>query len=521
MLEDLGARPKVDEVAEAKAKYDAAVAAKATAAEPTPQPVYVDRRNGTHEVVTGPADDRTGHLLAKDVPEEEGVKEPVGEVRIASHWVDPDKRGQGVGASQIETLAKSLPKTKTALLSDTSMTASAKGAWKRLQSQYPNAVEETPEGYRFDLEKLRAPSTTRTTVAPVGSTVKLMSNPLPVKGAAGETPNTIDVATALNNYTKRNLGALQPGSEPAEMVERAKSIAEDEARYQLAQNNSGTTWYTEQMDEHDAVAKEMRPALNDDTKLSLFKMAEAVLSSGQKPYRNFTATMEAFDHYQKDGKFPGANPETGKSWGPRGIPAYANAFESLNDLVSEKGEKGAVDWLMAEHPVTELKEYNKNVSGKKSDMKPGILILGEKRGPFAQNLHGMETAFTADMWVSRTWNRWMGTIEVDPESGEIASDAPRNQQERSLMKQSFSEVATKLELTTSSLQAVLWYYEQALYSAHGTPKESWSFSDAARRAQAEEKATPKAEPTKPVDFGPKPGEGKFRDKDTEFNPDEM
>lgn len=93
------------------------------------------------------------------------------------------------------------------------------------------------------------------------------------------------------------------------------------------------------------------------------------------------------------------------------------------------------------------------------------------------------------------------------------------------MKQSFSEVAQKLGLTTSSLQAVLWYYEQALYSAHGTPKESWSFSDAAARAQAEENAARAAgtqeAPAEPVSFGPRPGEGQYRDEATAFNPEDF
>lgn len=496
-------------------------------AEP-PQPVVIHRQlSNIHEVVTGSTEHgagHLGHLVAYDMPAKEG--ELSTEVRVGSHWVDPELRGKGVGTAQIETLAQSLAESgKTALLSDTKMTDAAKGAWKRLMSNYPIAVtEEADGGYRFDLDKLKSPAVTKTTAQVKGSTVELMNNPLKVKKAGGATnPSTIDVAKALNQYTKRNLGGLQPGSEPAEMVERAKSIAEDEARYQMAQNNSGTTWYTEQMDEHDAVAKEMRPELKDDTKLSLFKFAEAILSSGQKPYRNFTATMEAWDHYARDGKFPINNPATDKSWGPRGVAAYGNAFEAVNRLVEERGEKGAVDWMMSEHPVSELKQYNKNVAGKKTDLQAGVQILGAKRGPFAQNLHGQETAFTADMWVSRTWNRWMGSIETDPASGEVTSDAPRNGQERALMKQSFSEVADKLKLTTSSLQAVLWYYEQALYTAHGTPKESWSFSDAARRAQSEEKAkAPETmpEPTaKPENqFGPKPGEEARRNRDVAFNP---
>jgi hypothetical protein len=281
-------------------------------------------------------------------------------------------------------------------------------------------------------------------------------------------------------------------------------------------------------------------------KQSLFKAAEAITSAGQKPYGNFKSAVKGWDHYNETGQFSPWNPNsevnvnaadavpvaktkanmekegrtefqvgdriqvpgggdqaivkkdgdnllTAKSWGPRGVAAYGDAFSNLNRLISEKGEKGAADWLLSEHPVSELKDYNPGVKGKKEDMLPGAMILGAKRGPFMQNLHGIESAFTADMWVSRTWNRWMGTMEFGKDkegNDEIRSDAPRNETERGLMKKSFSETADKLNLSTSSLQAVLWYYEQSLYGAQGVPKESWSFRDAARRAAKEEGETP-------------------------------
>lgn len=79
----------------------------------------------------------------------------------------------------------------------------------------------------------------------------------------------------------------------------------------------------------------------------------------------------------------------------------------------------------------------------------------------------------------------MGTTEINPD-GEIETDRPRSVKERDLIKQSFQETAKNLNLTTSALQAVLWYYEQGLYDVHGSPKESWSFSDAAKRVADEE-----------------------------------
>lgn len=347
-----------------------------------------------------------------------------------------------------------------------------------------------------DLEEKGMPqaAVAQTVVRPKGSTVDLHENPLTIKGT-GETgqPTTIDVAQALNKFSRKQNPALELSkAEPAEMVERAKSLAEDEARYQLAQNNNGAAWYTTDMKEHDGVLQDMRPELSDPNKLSMFKMVEAVLSSGQKPYGNLKAAVKAWDAYHETGKFPETNPETGKSWGPRGMKAYGDAISHINRLIAEKGEEGASQWLLSEHPVKELKEYNPWVRGKADDKQLGALVLGPKRGPFAQNLHGQESAFTADMWVARTWNRWMGTIETDPNAGlygEVTTDAPRSDKERNLMKQSFAETADKLKMSTSALQAVLWYYEQALYSAHGSAKESWSFSDAAKRARDEEDST--------------------------------
>ena len=350
-------------------------------------------------------------------------------------------------------------------------------------------IRDVHETYPERLE-LRGKPKDSTEVHPIGSSVGLRTNPLPLKPST-ETgvPSTVDVAMALNKFTKKQLPALQLGkAEPQEMIDRAKSLAEDEAKYQLAQNNTGAAWYTTQMADHDRILQGIRPELKDPAKLSIFKMAEAILSSGQKPYQNLKTNMRAWDQYQETGKFSPTNPDTGQSWGPRGIPAYGNAFQSLNRLIAEKGEQGASDWLLGDHTVKELKEYNDNVAGKADDVVPGAYILGPKRGPFAQNLHGKESAFTADMWVARTWNRWMGTAEVAPD-GELYTDRPRSGRERELMKKSFSETADKLGMTTSSLQAVLWYYEQALYSAHGSAKESWSFSDAAQRIADDENSS--------------------------------
>ena len=350
--------------------------------------------------------------------------------------------------------------------------------------------EESNQKAIFDLKNMTEIPTGGTGEVPAkhptGSSVPLIGAPLKVPNTKpGEMPMTIDVAKALSKATKQTLGALKPGSEESEMTKRAAELGEDEARYQLATDNTGETWYQQQMKNHDATIQKIRPELEDPAKMSLFHFNEAILSSGQKPYGNAKSAIKAWDAYQDTGKFPRMNPATGKSWGPRGEAAYGNAFDMMNTLIEQKGEQGASDWFLSDHPVSELRQYNKDVPGKNSDMKPGAYILGQKRGPFGMNLHGIETEFTADMWVSRTWNRWMGTAEVVKNKEgipELSTDAPRNNTERRLMKESFEKIAQKFNKTTSQMQAVLWYYEQGLYRAHGLNTESWSFEDAAARA---------------------------------------
>jgi len=110
-----------------------------------PTSAYEDKGNGMHEVRTGPGNS-LGHLTAQDLNDTT--------VQEVSHWVAKDARGKGLGAQQLETLSQSLPKEKTTLVSD-ELSPSAEGAWKKFQSQYPDAVTKTDKGYSVDLRKMR------------------------------------------------------------------------------------------------------------------------------------------------------------------------------------------------------------------------------------------------------------------------------------------------------------------------------------------------------------------------------
>src|SRR5208337_1214350 len=130
-------------------------------------PTYNDVGKGFHEVVSKTGDDSHGQLLARDVDDNPDA------VRVASHWVDNQSRGQGLGSAQLETMAKSLAdKGKTTLLSDLEMTDSARRAWDRLQLKYPDAVTKTSKGYIFDLTKLENPRRSANEAGESGKTSK-------------------------------------------------------------------------------------------------------------------------------------------------------------------------------------------------------------------------------------------------------------------------------------------------------------------------------------------------------------
>jgi hypothetical protein len=115
-------------------------------AEKFPTSAYEDKGDGMHEVRTGPGNS-LGHLTAQDLNDTT--------VQEVSHWVAKDARGKGLGAQQLETLSQSLPKEKTTLVSD-ELSPSAEGAWKKFQSQYPDAVTKDAKGvYKVDLRKMR------------------------------------------------------------------------------------------------------------------------------------------------------------------------------------------------------------------------------------------------------------------------------------------------------------------------------------------------------------------------------
>jgi hypothetical protein len=343
---------------------------------------------------------------------------------------------------------------------------------------------------------------------PLKSSVKLMGKPLPVRGTgpAGRV-KVGDVGKALQKFSRSEEGPAIRASEATrdEMIKRYAKAAVPEVKYQLAQDKTGLDWYKDDIANTQRTFAqngypELDPDKGDPTKQTMFRALVAGASLGNREIPTIRNAEKMWNEYKRTGKAPITNPETGLGYQNGQFNAYQWGFKALNELLKQKGEKGTAQWLMTQHPVSELKQYRAGVPGKASDMKYGAHVFGDKMGPFFLNMGGIHSELTADLWHSRRFNRIMGTLE-DPSTGSGLADAPRNSGERSIMKQAEEYVARKLGLDTSAAQSVGWNYEQSLYNVHGIERELASYADAARQHFAG-RAAPAKGANAPAGSGP-------------------
>jgi len=239
-------------------------------------------------------------------------------------------------------------------------------------------------------------------------------------------------------------------------------------------------------------------------------------SFGNPAVRNFDIALQAYEIFRKTGQFPergmirdeaGNVVPTGKYWTQRGVSEQYIGV--LNTLLREIGPGDTAKWLTSEHTVAELRDLKRRatnaagnkifkgdasmgISGKADEVRLGAYVFGPKGGQFLGNLTG-HPGTTTDMWFTRTWNRYLGRSREG--QGAIADtgvvEQPRNLKERGEMAD-FSRVLTdrlnqdsalvaKLgrPLTERDTQAVLWYFEQNLYSDLGIKVKPTSFGEGA------------------------------------------
>lgn len=285
-----------------------------------------------------------------------------------------------------------------------------------------------------------------------------------------------------------NKGKPLDPTKPKDLVKMVDS-ATAEAQYQMSQPISGATWYEDDVFQAFALGSKIVPELATDEPLRVITTAFAASTSyNKRASENWSVAMRITEDLMKTGKVASRNPDNGKLWGGTTGPIMEQQLKLHQYMIDKMGMDGYAEWLLTPHTVKEISDMKAasglyktpGIPGKASDLKMGSFIMGEKGGAFFLNLNGIKET-TADKWFTRTYNRHTGTLTSGPISEQGLVDAPRNESERSVMKEFNRSVATNMNLDEQANQAVLWYYEQSLYYNMGIKSaRSESFSDGAK-----------------------------------------
>jgi len=175
----------------------------------------------------------------------------------------------------------------------------------------------------------------------------------------------------------------------------------------LKNGHASPTWYSDKMKETMMIAQQLHPEIaTDPNKRFAFIVSLAITSQGALVDRSAQLTEEAYEQFNRTGKFPEKLKVHVKS-------INAN-FKKLNTLIAENDGKvdNVREFFDAEMTAKELQDRTgyevKDVF--KTDLMNGSAYLGPKIGMgFYQNLNGNFKPLTMDRWFMRAWGRMTNT----------------------------------------------------------------------------------------------------------------
>ena len=296
-------------------------------------------------------------------------------------------------------------------------------------------------------------------------------------------PNVDSIGRYFDDQVMEQSGSKLDYTNKADF-DRAVKLASEEVAYQIKKENSGLDWYEEDIKDAFKQTKKLIPELGKVDNRLLFSVMAGIMSPQTNARDNWFIAAKGFRHYVETGVVPGVNPETGGLWmGGTQSPNKKVQLDFLDKMVKDMGQKKALEWLFTDHTVKEINSFRSKygniksgIGGKLTDVKPGLYAFGPKVGPFVSNLNGIPDV-TVDKWMTRTFNRYFGTM-VDAE-GKIV-DAPTEPQRRAI-KTLINEVAKNAGIKPQQAQSLLWFYEQQLFTKIGVNSPSYGFSDGAKK----------------------------------------
>ena len=309
-----------------------------------------------------------------------------------------------------------------------------------------------------------------------------------------------DLAKAFDADHLETYGRKLDPKAPEDQELAAKVIAK-EIDLQMTQANSGAGWYDADVEKTFKLLGEtpgLESLKSNETHRIIWSALSAPTSIGQKVIGNTKASTAAALTYFRTGEIPTVAPKAGAitegidnaGWGFK-QKSVEPGMKVISALIKKHGEEGFADWWLSPHSLKELTAIRKEaglggaptgLSGGKDSIHLGAMVLGDKTGRFSLNINGYEGT-TKDVWYSRSYNRAFGQMfgANDPKTGlPVVQGGPRNQTERREME-AFNQLVlynTNLKgLSEADAQAVLWFYEQGLYSRLGVQSRPGSFSE--------------------------------------------
>jgi len=279
----------------------------------------------------------------------------------------------------------------------------------------------------------------------------------------------------------------------------AVKAAAKEIKHQMDQAVSGRGWYDSDVKktfETLAQIPGLERIADDETLRVIWSAFAAPTSIGNKVDLNTRAATAAFIQFLKTGEVPVSPPAkgavtegiSGAGWGLKQQSVKAG-MQVISHLIKTKGPEGFADWWLSPHTLKELTEIRKaaglgggpsGLSGGQNSLHLGAMVLGDKTGRYSLNINGYEGT-TKDIWFSRSYNRHFGDMK-NPD-GTIAG-GPRNQTERRRMEEFTARLINELKddgLSEQDAQAILWFFEQNLFTDLGVVSRPGSFSVAAEK----------------------------------------
>jgi hypothetical protein len=378
----------------------------------------------------------------------------------------------------------------------------------------------------------------------------------------GESYYTHEVKGALNRRTREKHGIIAENDFSPEALERIARWMVEEVKYELdpaRKASSARGWYDEKLQRaldllgeefpellkggtFDATQPGLKVLGNRENARNFVTALLAVTSDGMKLLDNYGHARWAYGEFRRDGTMP-----TDFTFGRDRNASMKRNFANIQKLLDGEGAAGMHAFLLQENTVFELSALGKakglqfRVYLPKDAKAPmASVVFGPKLGPYYADLMGVHGHLTTDLWWSRTFNRYRGTLipEVSPRrmakfrrllDDERLSDAkvrakaaehakaferrrykdgteleiaanklhqyvigrrhdPRiRAAEREFMLATVERARAILReegtsLSVADIQAILWYYEKRLYAELGAKKTAdISYEEAARR----------------------------------------